>query len=111
PFAWTTPDGYPDTAPEWSGSLLHRWNFALDVLVNRISGVEVDVWDLAERGHADKNSLEMLRFFGRLLLYHDLSPSDEQTLGQFLPADPQKDKARMIEALGLLAASPAFQWR
>lgn len=113
PFGWTTPDGYPDTAPEWSGNMLHRWNFVLDGLANKISGVSVDVWELAERGKVDKDAREMLRFFGRLLLNHDLSPTDEQTIWQAVGAPPnlKKDKDRMLEALGLLAASPAFQWR
>ncbi len=118
PFAWTTPDGYPDTAPEWSGGMLHRWNFALDTLANKIPGVKADIWEIAERGKVDKDARDMLRFFGRLLLHRDLTPTDEQTIWQFVASDGNSPNLKnesgrqiMVEALGLLAASPAFQWR
>lgn len=109
PFSWVTPDGYPDTAPEWSGGMLHRWNFGLDVVANKIPGVKVDIWELAERGKANKDAREMLRFFGRLLLNHDLNPTDEQTIWQYISDAPNLKKIQ--DALGLLVASPVFQWR
>ena len=28
PFAWDTPDGYPDKVEYWAGNIVPRWNYA-----------------------------------------------------------------------------------
>lgn len=106
PFAWPTPDGYPDTAIEWTGNMLDRWNFALDVFAGDVPGVSVDSNALtAASGTDDLNG--QVQFFGRLLLKRDLSPEDEAILLQFY----NDSGADLTVMLGMLAASPAFQWR
>jgi uncharacterized protein (DUF1800 family) len=42
PFAWPTPDGFPDAAAPWRARLLSRWNFALDLAAGRIAGTRMD---------------------------------------------------------------------
>jgi uncharacterized protein (DUF1800 family) len=119
PFAWPTPDGYPDTAVEWSRNMLHRWNFGLDILANAVPGIAVDWRDLAERGKTDNDAQRILQFYGRLLLGRDLLPQDEQSIWQFAlgtdgkPPDMSSDRGHqeMEQVLGLVVASPAFQWR
>jgi hypothetical protein len=42
PFAWPTPDGYPDGEKHWSARMLPRWNFALALASNSIPGTRVE---------------------------------------------------------------------
>jgi uncharacterized protein (DUF1800 family) len=56
PFAWPSPDGYPDTEEHWSGRMLPRWNFALALATNSIPGTRV----LAP-GSPDTLALEICR--------------------------------------------------
>jgi len=49
-FQWPMPDGYPVDADAWTGTLLARWNFALDLCHDRIEGTragfdDLDVYD------------------------------------------------------------------
>lgn len=46
---WPMPDGYPDRTSAWTGSLLARWNFAMALCANEISGTKVrpEAQDLA----------------------------------------------------------------
>lgn len=46
PFQYPTPDGYPDESQPWMGTLLWRWNFALDLASNRVPTVKVPVHEL-----------------------------------------------------------------
>lgn len=46
---WPMPDGYPMDAASWNGSVLGRWNFAIQLCSNRIKGTKVDVEKLAQR--------------------------------------------------------------
>jgi uncharacterized protein (DUF1800 family) len=49
-YEWPMPDGYPDRPAAWTGSLLQRWNFALDLGHGRIGGTSVDLAELEKRG-------------------------------------------------------------
>ena len=35
-FQYPTPDGYPDKASPWLGTLLWRWNFAFSLATNTV---------------------------------------------------------------------------
>jgi uncharacterized protein (DUF1800 family) len=119
PFAWARPDGYPDTAAQWQGNLLGRWNFCVDVLHGNLPGANINVWDIAKRGNAGQAPLTMLRFFGRLLLSRNLETTEEATLWKFATADTGQEpdlntedgRHRMLDTLTLLIAGPAFQLR
>lgn len=91
PFAYPTPDGYPLEAAPWLGTLLWRWNFALDLAHGRIAGTRLDAGELASRmGGAEGLARHIL---GR-------APTAlEQEV--FATAD--------LDALALALASPAFQ--
>lgn len=41
PFAWPTPDGYPEEEGAWSSRLLPRWSFASRLFANEIRGTRV----------------------------------------------------------------------
>ena len=47
PFQYPTPDGYPDRAAPWLGTLLWRWNFAFALASNRVPTVTVALDQLA----------------------------------------------------------------
>jgi len=49
PFQYPTPDGYPEEAAPWTGSLLWRWHFTEALAHNRLPGVKADWQGLAER--------------------------------------------------------------
>ncbi|VAW41200.1 hypothetical protein MNBD_CHLOROFLEXI01-3109, partial [hydrothermal vent metagenome] len=51
-FHWPPPNGYPDVSAAWVANLLPRWNFALALLHNEISGAEVPLADILAAGRA-----------------------------------------------------------
>jgi uncharacterized protein (DUF1800 family) len=90
PFNYPTPDGYPEQAAPWMGTLLWRWNFALALSQNRISGTRIDFDKL--RANAGGDKALMAHFLGR---------------------QPTPDEAQAYhdsgDGLALILASPAFQ--
>lgn len=42
-FGWPMPDGYPDRASAWTGSVLARWNFAWALCHGGIPGTSLDL--------------------------------------------------------------------
>jgi hypothetical protein len=49
PFHYPTPDGYPEVANPWMGTLLWRWNFATALSSNRIKGTRVQTDKLLKK--------------------------------------------------------------
>lgn len=90
PFRYPTPDGYPEGASHWMGTLLWRWNFAVNLVGNEMKGTRVDTEKLTELlgGHGAL----MAAFLGRL-------PSETER------ASFQQSGA----GAAMLLASPAFQ--
>jgi uncharacterized protein (DUF1800 family) len=111
PFAWPTPDGFPDVASAWVGNLLPRWKFALDFAANRIEGTEIDIQRLAEVTGAS-NIPAFIDGLSPILLGTALSSSDRNAIAQALRAAGAGDdlETAAIIVAGILA-SPAFQWR
>jgi uncharacterized protein (DUF1800 family) len=101
-FQWPTPDGFPDRASAWNGTLLTRWRFALALTNNQLAGTSLDLPALlaASNGLGQAGRLDQL---ATLLLGNPLPPG---TAGQRLAAFDSNE--------GLVAAllgSPAFQWK
>jgi uncharacterized protein (DUF1800 family) len=90
PFNYPTPDGYPEPAAPWLGTLLWRWNFALGLSENKIKGTKIDFETLQKNsgGHANV----MAHLLGR-------KPSAEETQAYHESG----------AGLALMLASPAFQ--
>ena len=89
PYLWPMPDGYPDKAEAWTGSMLGRWNFALALAGGQIGGASLD----ASRTH---DPLEDV--LGR----HRSNTNIVEEHSKRLPKD---------QALALCLSSPEFQWR
>jgi hypothetical protein len=107
PFAWPTPDGYPDRAAPWSGNLMPRWQFAMALARNEIEGTHVN---LAELAKADSPS-RLIDQLSSLLLGGALPESKRDELATALQeAGATDDDLPPVVAAGL-TASPAFQWR
>jgi uncharacterized protein (DUF1800 family) len=91
PFNYPTPEGYPDQASPWMGTLLWRWNFAVALSQNNIKGTRTD--------------LEALRAS---------AGGDERLMGHLLGRKPSPAEAQAFADSGaglvLMLASPAFQW-
>ncbi len=104
PFQYPTPDGYPDEAASWLGTLLWRWNFAVGLAAGRVGGTKVDVGALL-RAAGDPGDLAAI---ARHLLGRDASPSERRALDDILAKAPDERTGR-AEGVGLLLASPAFQ--
>ena len=91
PFEYPAPDGYPTRAEPWMSTLLWRWNFAAKLGQGRIDGTRVQADRLARRaGGMAKLAAHLL---GR-------RPSDDELAAAKASGD----------ALGLMLASPSFQW-
>lgn len=93
PFQYPTPDGYPDVASPWTGTLLWRWHFAIALARNEIGGdIKIDEKALLKKAGGVAGLAACL--LGRL-------PSENELTGI----------ERAGEPLALLLASPGFQWR
>src|SRR5215467_10092133 len=104
PFQHPTPDGYPDEAAPWLGTLLWRWNFALAIAANRIPSVNVDPQRLINAiGGSDPAQL-LPHFIGRAGTKAELKALSDYAASQGLDTNERK-----VETLGLIMASPAFQ--
>lgn len=90
PFNYPTPDGYPEHAAPWMGTLLWRWNFSLIVSENKIKGTRIDVDSL--RKNAGGDEALMAHLLGRKPTVEETQAYHESGAG-----------------LALMLSSPAFQ--
>jgi hypothetical protein len=90
PFSYPTPDGYPEPAGPWMGTLLWHWNFALAISENRIKGTKVDFPTLHKSSSGDAGL--MAHLLGRKATAEEVEAYNESGAG-----------------LALLLAAPAFQ--
>ena len=109
-FAWPTPDGPPDTAEAWSGNLLPRWQFALELAQGEIDGTAINLPALLANAAGDE--ARVADSLSRRLLG---SPAEARLLSAVNQAQRSADDLDPIDLAKLLVAglsgSPAFQWR
>lgn len=89
PFQFPTPDGYPEEAGPWYGSMLWRWRLVYALSRNEAPGVTVDWAGLAAR-----------------------AGGGPALVAQLLGRDPSPDELQLPRggaAPALVLASPAFQ--
>jgi len=90
PFQYPTPDGYPEEAAPWMGTLLWRWNFATALVENRITGTQVNLERLMTDVGGDNG-----------LMAHTLGRAATR-----IESEAYRDSGA---GLALLLASPGFQ--
>jgi len=97
PFAWPTPDGYPQRGEAWLHTLLPRFRFAFELCQDRIEGTRVDAegLEIAVRGD-DKPSRLVAHLLGR-------APDAREAQEILGGGGPLRD------TLALTISSPAFQ--
>ena len=89
PYLWPMPDGYPDKAEAWTGSMLGRWNFAAALADGEIPGTSLS---------ADKFSNPIEHLLSRRSVASD-------AVAVSLKNVPTQ------QALAICLASPEFQWK
>ena len=104
PFQHPTPDGYPDVATPWLGTLLWRWNFALAVAANQIPSVKVEPQRLIDAIGGSGPAQLLPHFIGRAGTEAELKALNDYAASQGIDTDERK-----TGMLGLILASPAFQ--
>lgn len=106
PFGFNTPDGYPDTADEWVGSLVPRWNFVQDVVTGNQAGVSIGIqhWTrlVQQQGQQALTNAILLR---------DMTQTEQQALDTVVTNSSSLSQSDVRANLGVLLSSPAFQWR
>ncbi len=103
-FAWPRPDGFPQGTHAWSGALLPRWNFALGLTKDAISGTSIDWTELGAIGpKAGKSAPD-----GLLEMAFGCSANDPQ-LAALRKGNIGGTDLR--EYAGYLIMSPHFQWK
>ena len=120
PFYWHPPDGYPDTAEPWinTNGLLSRWNTALLLPLAADEWYEELSLDLDAVVPPAATVGELVDVTARRVLNGDIEARDKESLIYYLSdyGDPQQPAGEALRAerlpslLGLLMASPYFQW-
>lgn len=104
-FAWTAPNGYPDTAEAWGTALLERWNFVARFVNQSIVGVGVDVSKLF--GGVAQNQLASRA--NRLLTGGFMTPEDLSAVQSYANAATTLNDTLRRDVLALAASTPSFQ--
>ncbi len=99
-YEWPMPDGYPDGAQPWTGSLLARWNFAMALAGGKIPGTDTNLTDLADR----TEQREATDAASTLIFSRVLDQGQRTCFARHAGQDVQR-------AAALMLASPEFQWR
>lgn len=106
PFGFNTPDGYPDTADEWVGSLVPRWNFVQDVVAGHQDGVSVNSRNWTRLAQAQGQQA-----IANSILLRDMSQSELQAVLSMTADTTNLSQSDIQSTLGILLSSPSFQWR
>ena len=118
PFFWQPPNGYPDGAGAWlnTNGLLNRWKAAFALMTKSTGGtVKLPFNELIP---PVQTAAELVDKATLLLLGGTIHPEDRDQLIAFVASgakpsdklDQQTRDAKLPLLMGLLLASPYFQW-
>ncbi|MEM9775862.1 MAG: DUF1800 domain-containing protein [Chloroflexota bacterium] len=110
PFMWPTPDGYPDVADAWVNNQLPRWNYANDLVHDKLEGVGFEPTKLLELVDSNQPA-DILDLFYTLLLGQVPQSDQRQLLLDYVAKGEGRGERmnRLREAVGLIVAGPEFQ--
>ncbi len=60
PFTYPTPDGFPEEASPWLGTMLWRWNFAVELCEGGVKNARVDTAELKKAHNGDEGLMAHL---------------------------------------------------
>src|SRR5262249_18948973 len=103
PFEPPAPDGYPDSAEPWLGTLLWRWNFAAALGANKIESAGVSLDRLVAPVGGPGPSRPLPRFIGRA------RRADEVPAPEGFNGASGGDNGGTADLVGLILASPLFK--
>ncbi len=107
-FQHPTPDGYPDEAAPWLGTLLWRWNFAFALAAGKVPTVKVPLAQLAKAiGVEGMDASEARQTLFRYLVGGQPTSAHRQALDQ--AAIALGATATNADLLAVVLASPGFQ--
>lgn len=105
PFAWPTPDGYPDRDDAWAANLMPGWALAWALGSDAMQDVVVDWPAICGADLAPSEALDRLAL---ILFGQRLPDADRRALLAELPS-PDLGSLKVLAAA--LLASPRFQWQ
>ena len=111
-FQYPTPDGYPDEAAPWMGTLLWRWNFAFALAAGQVPSVKVPVEKLvAAVGAGEGGEGTLVERLFRHVAGRVPTPAERDPLSRgaadLTPGAATSGATQAI--VGLVMAAPAFQ--
>jgi uncharacterized protein (DUF1800 family) len=106
PYSHPTPDGYPEEAEPWMGTLLWRWNFALALGTNRLGSTNVPLQEIVRRTGLDARTASPAEL-APLFLGRAAREAERRVIDAYV--DGRDGRTAKEEAVALLIASPAFQ--
>ncbi|MFQ5528040.1 MAG: DUF1800 domain-containing protein [Thermoanaerobaculia bacterium] len=104
PFAWSPPNGYPDSRDYWVGFLLPRWNFAGN-LPDSDSGIKIELSFL----DASMTPEEIAGQIDEHLFNGKLSKASRIAIEEFAAAAGEINNKKLFDAVGVALSSPEFQ--
>ncbi len=115
PFAWLTPDGYPDHKEAWSASGINlaRWNLGLQLAQGQL----ITGFRPATQRPASIDTPEgVVDYWVGRLLNRAVDPADRATMVAFFAVNGALPPAaqlatREAQLIALILDSPYFQWR
>ncbi len=111
PFAWSPPDGYPDTTSYWTGQVLPRWSFCAalvtksDGTAGGINGISVNDTSFFTGATTPAQVVDRI---DQSLFAGLMNPTDKAALQATLSATPTATQKR--DAISLALGLPSYQW-
>ncbi len=108
PFAWPTPDGFPDTAEPWMTTLIPRWQFAVSLARGELAGVCLPIEGLLDAGSGLPGALRLTAdlLFGS----SSLSGVSDQMVRALGEVNVRDEHEALQLAVAAWLGSEAFQW-
>jgi uncharacterized protein (DUF1800 family) len=107
-FGWLPPNGYPDTEGAWGTSVLPRWQFADDLVMNRIQALNLSNASLAAL-YGNAGRAQVGRRLSEVLSGGALWSEDVAEVQTYVDSQPTFTLQVFREALALAASSPSYQ--
>ena len=111
PFRRSTPDGYPDEQADWVDNQLMRWNIALAAAHGDVPGASGSLLPILEANNVALEAEPILLFMAELFYGRTVTPEERQILTDYVNTASGETVEVLQDALALLVAAPAFQYR